>query len=35
MPDAGEAEIDDYLNTYTKSLQKHKDLYLEAKERRK
>ena len=34
MPDAGKVEIDDYLDTYTKSLQKHKDLYLEAKEKR-
>lgn len=35
MPDAGEEEIDAYLDEYTKSLQKYKDVYLEAKERRK
>ena len=34
MPDAGSEEIDVYLDKYTKSLQKHKDLYLEAKEKR-
>lgn len=33
MPDAGEEEITAYLEKYTKSLQKHKDLYLEAKEK--
>lgn len=35
MPNADEEEVRDYLEKYTKSLQKHKDLYLEAKEKRK
>lgn len=33
MPDAGAEEITGYLEKYTKSLRKHKDLYLEAKEK--
>lgn len=33
MPDAGREEITEYLKRYTKSLRKHKDLYLEAKEK--
>lgn len=33
MPDADEEEITEYLNKYTKSLRKHKNLYLEAKEK--
>lgn len=35
MPNAGEKEIIQYLSKYTKSLQKHRDLYLEAKEKRR
>ena len=34
MPDADSEEIEKYLDKYTKSLQKHKELYLEAKEKR-
>lgn len=34
MPDASAKEIDAYLDKYTKSLQKYKDVYLEAKERK-
>lgn len=33
MPDAGAEEISRYLDKYTKSLRKHKNLYLEAKEK--
>lgn len=33
MPDAGAEKISKYLDKYTRSLQKHKDLYLEAKEK--
>lgn len=34
MPDADSAQVEAYLDKYTRSLQKHKDLYLEAKEKR-
>ena len=35
MPDAGRSgRSSSYFDTYSKSLQKHKDLYLEAKEKR-
>lgn len=35
MPDAGEEEIDAYLDEYTESLQKYKDVYLEARGEKK
>lgn len=34
MPDATEEEIREYLKKYTKSLQKHKDLFMDAKEKK-
>lgn len=33
MPDAGEEEIEEYLEKYTRSLRKHSNLYLEAKDK--